>query len=192
MVELLRQSIERNQCENVRLYPIALGAEPGEPSLWVPRGNAGDASLVRKFPPDGRAVSVSVRRLADVAAEAGIGPIRLIKLDVEGYEPEVLQGARELLSAGFCNAILFELNEHQGMPGDHPTFALLDELGYAFLRIPHRLWSMRLEWLDPWDDREWIDNNYAAVLDFLAVRRGAAGDEIAGLVGAEPAERRPD
>lgn len=183
MVELLTRSIERNRFENVRLHPIALGAAPGELSLWVPRGNAGDASLVRRFPPEGDAVSVPVRRLADVAAEAEIGPIRLIKMDTEGFEPEVLEGARDLLAAHPCDAILFELNEHHGLPGDHPTFAILAGLGYAFLRIPSRLWSMRLEPMDPWDDRERIANDYSDVLDFLAVRRGAPYAEIARDVG---------
>jgi FkbM family methyltransferase len=184
MVELLTRSIGRNRCVNVRLYPIALGSKPGELSLWVPRGTAGDASLVRRFPPDGFALSVPVRRLDDVAVDAGLGPIRLIKIDTEGFEPEVLQGARDLLAARSCDAILFELNEHQGRLGDHPTFALLAELGYVFLRIPRRLWSMRLETLDPWDDRERIANGYADVLDFLAVLRGAPYAEIARRVGA--------
>jgi len=45
-------------------------------------------------------IEVATRPLDDVLQEEGIDVVRFIKIDVEGYESEVLNGARGLLSRG--------------------------------------------------------------------------------------------
>jgi hypothetical protein len=51
-----------------------------------------------------------VRTLDAEAARLGLERIDLLKIDVEGYEAEVLAGASELLGAGRIGAVLCELH----------------------------------------------------------------------------------
>jgi hypothetical protein len=53
---------------------------------------------------------VELRTLDDFCAERGIGRIDLLKIDVEGHELRVLEGARGLLEADAIGFIQFEFN----------------------------------------------------------------------------------
>lgn len=81
------------------------------------RGSANQASLSRHIPAiTGSAdyasqefESVMTQRLDDFAREVGLAPSLLLKIDTEGHDLEVLQGARSLLEAGDVAAIVFEV-----------------------------------------------------------------------------------
>ncbi|MBR0650844.1 FkbM family methyltransferase [Roseomonas terrae] len=96
----LRQSVADNGFdERCRIEAIALGAEEGAIELaWAPdERNPGHSFLVPGAMPEG-AVSlgrVPVRPLDALGIE---GPVRLIKIDVEGAEPLVLRGAQALIA----------------------------------------------------------------------------------------------
>jgi FkbM family methyltransferase len=104
----------------VRLYACAVGAAPGAVTMSVPLrwGLAQVASVdgaarpVDDFEADAAAaaggkVRVPLVRLADVVAP-GRG-IALLKIDVEGFEAAVLEGARPLLAHGATRNILVEI-----------------------------------------------------------------------------------
>ncbi len=54
---------------------------------------------------------VPVRRLDGLAAELGVSRIHLLKVDTEGHELAVFQGAEQLISSGAIDVIQFEFNE---------------------------------------------------------------------------------
>ncbi|MFN0058915.1 MAG: FkbM family methyltransferase [Planctomycetota bacterium] len=177
LLGLLEQSIVRNGLRNIHLHRVALGAEDGELELWVPEHHAGRASFVRM----GNATSkirVPIKRLAEFSTQPGMDAIRLLKIDVEGFEPQVFNGARSLFESRPPDAILFELNDTDVAPQHHPTIEFLRELGYRFLSIPKCYFRMRLVRYDPAKSEPPYSH------DFLAVRVGATGDEIAARVGA--------
>jgi hypothetical protein len=58
------------------------------------------------------ATEITVVSLDDEAARLGIERIDLMKIDVKGYEPKVLAGAKRILNEGRIGAILCEFNEH--------------------------------------------------------------------------------
>ncbi|MBS7812067.1 FkbM family methyltransferase [Roseococcus pinisoli] len=96
----LRQSIADNGFdERCRIETIALGAEEGSIELaWVPdERNPGHSFLVPGALPEGAASlgRVPVRPLDALGIE---GPVRLIKIDVEGAELLVLRGAQSLIA----------------------------------------------------------------------------------------------
>jgi FkbM family methyltransferase len=86
----------------------AVGAEKGEATLHVPVGaDAHQSSEASLAGGEGFSASaqVPVVRLDDLPFDA---EVRLLKIDTEGYEMSVLQGARRLLDE--CEAVLIELN----------------------------------------------------------------------------------
>jgi hypothetical protein len=56
-------------------------------------------------------VRVRLKTLDDCLKQWGVEQVDLLKLDVEGYEPQVLGGARYALSTGKIRAMLCELND---------------------------------------------------------------------------------
>jgi FkbM family methyltransferase len=178
--KILEEMLNHNQVSNVCLHPVALGAEQGSLELRIPRVNAGAASLVRnKHLSDCDVIEVPVRPLSEIVAEEGIKSIRLIKIDVEGFEAEVFQGGQEVLESIRPEAILFELNERlDGSIRDQPVIKILRDFGYKFFCLPRCLFRMHLECFDPDSSSDLIGH------DFLAVPEGESYENIAKLVKA--------
>lgn len=89
--ELLNRNVEINDAPaTLRVHHLALGSHEGRGSVIADPGNPAEARVTRT---DGG--EVEIRRLDSL-----IGPddrIRLIKVDVEGAELEVLRGAGDIL-----------------------------------------------------------------------------------------------
>jgi FkbM family methyltransferase len=181
MQSLIEPAIKRNGVTNVQLHRLALGASHGELMLAVPPQNAGSASLVTaRQAPGSTELMVPVRTLSSVMAGYELGHIRLVKIDVEGFEPQVLAGAADLFSSRPPDAILFELNDSPGELYDHPTMRLLSELGYGYLSLPLRLTRMRARRLG-----SRADGRRPASHDFVAARLGPVYEEVAERLLAE-------
>jgi FkbM family methyltransferase len=92
---LLHENCMINDCKNTTIYGFALGAEKGIATIYENiHINRGGASLVVDDGSEG--TQISIEALDDVySAEA---PISMVKIDVEGYEPYVLAGAKKTLS----------------------------------------------------------------------------------------------
>jgi FkbM family methyltransferase len=147
---LLELGIEQNDFKNICLHKVALGSKPGELELVVPRSNKGQGSLIyHRGAEDCDTVSCRVQRLSDIVREQDIKKIRFVKIDVEGFENEVLMGAMDVLADIRPEAILFETNDQTDMPfKDRPSVVTLKNLGYGFLEIPKGLFSVRMRKID--------------------------------------------
>jgi FkbM family methyltransferase len=138
MATLLRHGYLRRG--NVSVHEVALSNREGEATLQVPTfvGFSGYATLERsdlasKIDADCalEQVHVTTRRLDDFA----LRDVSFIKVDVEGHEQEVLEGARETLAREPA-VVLAELEERHRQGAVHDVSALLASLGYRgfFLR----------------------------------------------------------
>ncbi len=167
MHSLLSQSLERNKYKHVRLHTCALGSQDGDTlTLNFPESNAGQGTLTSTRPQEGwTSVKVPVRTLAALASEFQFDPVRLLKIDVEGFESEVFKGALPWLRSSPPGAIVFESNEGSGQGQKDPVVALLADLGYSFYSIPKRLVSLRLV---PYKHAEGIESTSH---DMLAVAK---------------------
>jgi FkbM family methyltransferase len=133
MVSVLRRSLPRN-CE---IVGCAIGAETGDVSIRVPkvdgvRMNALSTVSDHSFEFSGvNTVDVDVVRqvtIDQLMMERGLKP-SFIKIDVEGYEGKVLQGAMKTIET--CRpVIMIEIEKrHNRSYGD--IFSSLDKIGYA-------------------------------------------------------------
>lgn len=145
MQNLLGQSIARSH-RNVTLHKFGLGETDAELDLHIPSDNIGAGSFVNGA--SGQTIKCQVRRLADIIEAEAIVDIRLVKIDVEGFENDVLLGSGDLLSK-VRPIIILETNEASDGPfRDYPAIATLIKNGYAFFAIPKILFSMRVSDID--------------------------------------------
>ncbi len=140
----LRVNLLLNGAENVEAHQAALFSRPGvlTLNLFDSRLGAwhslGRPELPNPFTPGEMiaptgTVEVEAITLDDYAASAGLERIALLKIDVEGAEPDVLAGATGLLERKAVGAILFEVSLPQAESlGHDPSepFAQLTQLGY--------------------------------------------------------------
>jgi FkbM family methyltransferase len=180
MQTFIQDAIDRNNVTNVELHRLALGAHNGELMLSVPGSNAGAASFVAaRQASGGTDVMVPVRTLSSIMANLDVGRVRLLKMDVEGFEPEVLAGAADFLVRQPPDVLIFELNDPTESLGRHPTMLMLSSLGYGFLGLPKKWMRMRAFRVNPEDL-----SSAPTCHDFIAARLGRVYDEVGVRLGA--------
>jgi FkbM family methyltransferase len=101
--DVLQQMLSRNHWEErVRIHPFALGRRTGTDWLVAYPGDTSRTFILQEeeihFVPAGVAKqSVSIYSLTDLAREIQLQDPDLIKIDVEGLEGDVIEGAQEFL-----------------------------------------------------------------------------------------------
>jgi FkbM family methyltransferase len=163
----LRQTLEMNDPCNIKLHPIALGTETATLEMAVPGHNAGAATLnqaqEKSQRPGVEMIAVQVRALSDYAEEIGLTRVDFIKIDVEGFEANVIRGGIDLLRAARPRVIILEENNPDPQTGLSPALESLLALDYDLFSLPKRLLSVRLY---PLAARQ-------AAHDYVAVSRSA-------------------
>ena len=128
----LSEHIQVNGLRNVRLVNAALTEQTGEASLGQGSStNTGMSSVLLSRPGAPDVVTVrTVTADAFVAEHPAMSPT-VMKIDVEGAEHLVLQGARHLLRSGRLRAIVFEDGQDSGRaPSNRDLVASLADAGY--------------------------------------------------------------
>lgn len=136
--ERLKRNVSQNRLTNVRLFSYALGECNDDAALLVTEGEHSGQNTLGKPGHKGvdvlRRESVPLRRLDDLARDEKLHQIDVLKLDVEGAEFRLLEGAGELLRHA-RPLILFEVFEealrYQGASSEL-LLQLLSAAGYCF------------------------------------------------------------
>ena len=127
----LQRNIGLNDLEGkLRALNVAAGASPASGVMFVKADDT--SSLV--FPEGSSGtVGVEIRTLDDMLADEAIRPaeVRLLKADVEGYELEVLAGARRLLAEG-SPVVVLEANTDAAKQSLEARMA---QSGYELVRV---------------------------------------------------------
>lgn len=132
---------------HVEHHAVALTDHKGQAELVESdefAANQGTASMEPAADHAGRAVArhtVACRRLDEVVAEANIAAPGVAKLDVEGHELKVLEGADGLLARGAPRDIVYE--EQQSYPA--PVSKLLEGRGYTLFTFERGPWSPHID-----------------------------------------------
>ena len=94
----LEQTIAANAVGNVEAFPVAASDAPATLPLYISTDNRGDNRLYASGE-DRPQVEVAARPLDALLRENKIDTVDLIKIDVQGYEPKVIAGLRETITA---------------------------------------------------------------------------------------------
>jgi FkbM family methyltransferase len=110
--ERLTSNTALNPGVEVELVAAAAGEEPS--SAFLETGGPGTDwhHLGGSEGTGSPGVEVPVTTIDDVCAERGIDRIAVLKMDVEGYEPQALAGAERMLSEGRVDMIVLELVDY--------------------------------------------------------------------------------
>lgn len=93
----LLENLGINQSDNVHPFPFAIGSARAKSELYLDSRNMGHTSLMPPTLGSTSGIGVEVRALDELAISLNIRTMRMIKIDVEGWELEVLIGARRVL-----------------------------------------------------------------------------------------------
>jgi FkbM family methyltransferase len=117
----------------IRLFNIALGAEAGALAFFEEPDAGRGSTLVADFMrTQGTTRTVTVTTLDAALHEVDWTRADLLKIDAEGYDLQVLRGAREGLAARAFGVVQFEYNRAWQLAGDtlHAAYTLLESNGY--------------------------------------------------------------
>ena len=137
---------------HARIHHMALGEESG--SISMDTGGWGDLStLARVVQSDddeilGNVVDVPVETVDGMLERLEITKLGCLKMDVQGHELKVLEGAKESLRDHQIDLVIAEANVGMGgYPGQAPLGDLLDfldPLGYRFVAFYSHVVATRL------------------------------------------------
>jgi len=113
---------------NVTVLPIALGNNDGPVEIKIPHHRKGwssnGASLASKEINDGKIINIQCRKLDSLNIEN----IGLIKIDVEGFEIEVIRGAKDTILKN--KPVMIIENETVHTKDTNELFTTMNEFGY--------------------------------------------------------------
>lgn len=110
LLDVLEINVALNAHCPVSIIQRAVGDEDGLPLeiTLFPISNTGASSLVRKYRFGASTEQVETITVASIFVEAGTERVDFVKIDVEGYEPEVVRSMTQLLAERRIGALLVD------------------------------------------------------------------------------------
>jgi FkbM family methyltransferase len=158
----LRENWRLNGWPTDQLFNVAVGSHDGEVS--IPAAATPVTTIGITSTPTENEQKVEIRALDNLRSAWLHRRVGLLKVDVEGYEPEVLQGARAVLTEDRPRAVMFESLAGSLEPQIGRIFG---EAGYAVFQLGERG--------RPEFDRTDAQNLFAVPQERLDSLRGRAG-----------------
>jgi FkbM family methyltransferase len=134
---LLDRNLSLNEIDNVVVSTCAIGTRHGLIRLHkYKNSNCGRHSVLADFGYGSRIVPITDLDTALENLGLADQPVLIVKIDVEGYEPEVVAGARRTLAR--ADVVVIEYSPGLSRAGGLSAEAMLDQL-YAAGLAPYRL-----------------------------------------------------
>jgi FkbM family methyltransferase len=112
--EWLRKSVELNGYGNVHTFRIALAEKNGKATLHLGEKSGYHTLVGGVLLQERGSIPVEVRTLDSILDELGIASFDMMKIDVEGAELQVLEGASQVLREAPSMAILLDIHPQKG------------------------------------------------------------------------------
>ena len=128
--------------ENIKSYNLGLGSKDGilkiHMSSWHPASSFRDMADLHKqnYPhsSESQDVDVSINKLDDVLNESDLVDNIFIKMDVQGFEDEVIKGGAKIFQKAKVVVVESSFQKlYEDEPLFHGIYALLKPLGYDFV-----------------------------------------------------------
>ncbi|MBI2084145.1 MAG: FkbM family methyltransferase [Candidatus Aenigmarchaeota archaeon] len=129
----LKKNLDLNNCRNVLAVNMAAWKERGEIKLFEHEGQGVLASATK---PSETYTTVRADSIDNIINDNNISDVDFVKIDVEGAEPEVLKGMKNILSAGNTK-IIFEAWDEEHF---RKCMKILDKYRYVAKRIGKIYW----------------------------------------------------
>lgn len=129
---IVEKNAQLNGFTQLELVPVAVGPAGKAEITLAPSVNTGASSMATRSRVN-RTQEVDVRPLDDIVEGRGIREVRLLKVDIEGFELNALRSAGRLLKENRIRHILIEFHDAQlGALGQSrgEILTLLRESGY--------------------------------------------------------------
>jgi len=135
----LKNNVERNRADNVILFNAAAASQPAKLLLRPGSLNRGDNRIVRSGSDSTDAIEVTAVTLDEVIPDHRVD---LMKIDVQGFELDVLRGATQIIQANPTLLILFEFWPHGlrlASASPEELLKLLQEAAFSLFRFNSKL-----------------------------------------------------
>ena len=108
--KVIEETITASDIRNVRLIRAAVGRENGQVPLFLPTTRYLHSPSIIESDRSFQPLSVPMIALDLFEGLRGVNKVKLVKIDVEGYEPNVLDGMEQLAKSGRIENIICEFN----------------------------------------------------------------------------------
>ena len=143
-IEMTRDQVKLRKTKNITLSQLALSKEPGTLQLHVKSFHGHHSLGDTAASPTVEKIDVEVDTVDRYCSTHGIDRIDFLKIDVEGFEDDVLQGATSMLKDHRIGFALFELRHSILASVDKHAkdiFTPLIENGYSIFTLDGRTLS---------------------------------------------------
>ncbi len=172
-IATIKSQQELRNIDNITLHNIALGRTHSKMQLHVKQfhghhslGDVDNSPTIDK-------IEVDVNTIDEVTKNLGIKAINFLKIDVEGFESDVLHGAENLLKNKKIEYILFELQDSILQSINRTSsevFEIIFNAGYQIIDLNGNMQK---------DNNKTIPNgDYLACLDGSETAKKLAGSEF--------------
>ena len=155
----LTQNIALNNLHNVTPVPVALGAQSGSITISFTESNAGETHI-STAETDG--VTIPMKTLDALLEETHMHTVDYLKIDVEGFEFPLLQGAHRTIEQNEAIVVQTELIESHAQRYGHSITEISDYL-HALGLSPHSV--------DELGNAHTVDSRHMNGMDILWYRR---------------------
>lgn len=140
---VIANTIEENHLNNVTLIRAAVGDADGQVQIYLPVNDSVHSPSIFFSDPQFIPLQVPLISLDNYGPFVDGRPINLIKMDVEGYEPNVIRGMRYLIRRGLVKNIFCEFNSGWLKPNS-TTPAELFELITSYGFVVHKKTELQM------------------------------------------------
>ena len=151
---LLKKNIEVNNLTNIQAYNVAVGNKNG--AVFLKKGRSPGEHSVYDDAQKDKDVSVEIVRIDDFLKEKKISlsDVSYVKIDVEGYEFEVLRGMTEVISESSDLIIQFEFAPQHLEEHDCSLHELVDFIRNNNINVSY--WDLHKGTLEKVSNLDWL------------------------------------